>query len=661
MTPARLRLLACMMLGAGIAGAAAQTATAPTFDALLHTRRLLRSGAQGQKVRVGVISNGASFYTTLARQRILPPITFYGGDASHGDEGDWMLQIVHRIAPRARLAFCPGGPPGRTVACARDLVAQFHADIVVDDTNPQPVYAFPDDKDIGYAELSREHPDVLFFTGAGNNGGGYYEGRWTPTEIMLHDVRYEAQDFGASLGGPGDPYERLGAPPGAAVSVVLGTNADPNGSPRCSTSNPDVTLALVDGADEVLRSVHGRCPVLSLSDPQPPRDARSLSILVLLPPGRQLADLRLKLVAIHVGGEGVTPLPLEYWTRGGAGNSATMPHLIAVAAVDPNTGWHERFLFEPFANSGPQCMQYLHDGVRWTALPAPRCYRQPAFVVPDGMPVVMPGTGEERYAPFYGNSAAGPAAAGVAALLLSAHVPAKEIIGLLERTAIPQGDAPGWNAHYGYGVLDADAAAARAGALPPVRRPLPATGIVPLFHRTAAFLEDQQLARQARQGDRAALKQLRGAAQEGQADAQAWLARYEHDIGNEALAAHWALMAADRGEPYAQNLLGSLYNRGWGVPTDPRAAQAWWWRAARTGLPAAMYNMGTTLTDGRGAPANPEVGYALMRAAFVRGLRIPAMVRAMALARLHMTFGQIGAAERLVPRFASDPGSIPPP
>ncbi len=661
MTPARLRLIACIVLAAGIARAAAQTVTAPTFDVLLHTRRLLHSGDLGQGVRVGVISNGTSFYTTLARQRILPSITFYGGDASHGDEGDWMLQILHRIAPGARLAFCPGGPPGRTVACARDLVRQFHADIVVDDTNPQPVYAFPDDKEIGYAELAREHPDVLFFTGAGNNGGGYYEGRWTPTAMMLHDIRYEAQDFGASMGGPGDPYERLTAPPGAAVAVVLGTSADPNDSPRCPTSNPDVTLALVEGSDEVLRSVHGRCPVLSLSDLHPPRDPSSLGILVLLPPGRSPVDLRLKLVAVQLDGDTVTPLPLEYWTGGGAGNSATTPHLISVAAVDPNTGWHERYLYEPFANSGPQCMQYRHTGVRWTPLAAPRCYRQPAFVVPDGLPVVMAGAGEERYAPFSGDSAAGPAAAGVAALLLSAHVPARGMIGLLERTAIPQGEAPGWNAHYGYGLLDADAAAARAGALPPGRQGSPATGIIPLFHRTATFLEDRQRARQARQGDRAALAQLRSAAQQGRADAETWLARYEHDIGNEALAAHWALLAADRGEPAAQNLLGSLYSRGWGVPRDPRAAQAWWWRAARAGLPAAMYNMGSTLSEGRGAPGNPVVGYALMRAAFVRGLRFPAMVRAMALARLRMKFGQIGAAERLVPRFASDPGSIPPP
>ncbi len=661
MTPARVRLLACMMLGAGIAGAGAQTVLAPGFDALLHTHRLLSSGDRGQGVRVGVISNGASFYTTLVRQRILPTVMFYGGDASHGDEGDWMLQIVHRIAPGARLAFCPGGPSGRTVACARDLVRQFHADVVVDDTNPQPVYAFPDDKDIGYTRLSREHPDVLFFTGAGNNGGGYYEGRWTPTALMLHDVRYDAQDFGASMGRPGDPYERVTAPPGAGVSVELGTNADPNDPPRCSASNPEVTLALVAGADEVLRSVHGRCPVLSLSDPHPPRDAGSLSILVLLPPGRRLANLRLKLVAIHRGSEGVTPLPLQYWTRGGAGNSATMPHLIAVAAVDPNTGWHERYLYEPFANSGPQCMQYLHAGTRWTALPAPRCYRQPAFVVPDGMPVVMPGTGEERYAPFSGDSSAGPAAAGVAALLLSAHVPATRIIRLLERTAIPQGDAPGWDPHYGYGLLDADAAAAQAGALPPVRRDPPVTGIIPLFHRTAAFLEDQQLAQQARQGDRAALRQLRNAAQAGHADAEAWFARYAHDIGNEALAARWALLAADRGEPEAQDLLGSLYNRGWGVPRDLRAAQAWWWRAACAGLPAAMYNMGITLTDGHSGPANLEVAYALMRAAYLRGLRFPAMVRVMALARLRMTFGQIGAAERLAPRFASNPGSIPAP
>jgi subtilisin family serine protease len=653
---------ACIfLLAAVIPYAGGQGIAAPSFGALLHTGRLRQAGYKGQGVRVGMISNGASSYTTLAQQGILPAVAFYGGDRSRGDEGDWMLQIVHRIAPEARLAFCPGGPPGRTVACARDLIQKFHAGIVVDDTNPQPVFEFPTAKEIGYRALTREYPYVLFFTGAGNNGGGYYEGSWTPTPLVIDGVRYQAQDFGRSRGSQSDPYERVDVPPGRGVKILLGTNADPNGQPLCSTGSPEVTLVLLGALDRVLESARTRCPVLTVSDPAPPHGSNPLRLAVLLPEASHPAGFRLKLVTLVLGGQGVSPLPLEYRSGGGAGNSATARNLVSVAAIDPNTGWQQRYLYEAFANAGPQCMDYDHGASRWTRLPAPRCFRQPVFVVPDKMRVVMPGPDEERYVAFSGDSAAGPAAAGVTALLLSAHVPADRVIGLLEKTALPQVDAPGWNAHYGYGLINADAAAVDAGILAPTQDAKAVARDIPLFQPTPAFIDDRRLALQARQGDPSALARLQGAAQAGEENAEAWLAQYEHGIGNETLAAHWAEAAADQGEPTAQSLLGSMYNRGWGVTMDPRAAQAWWWRAARAGVAAAMFNMGTTLAGGRGAPADPELGYALMRAAFLRGMRFPPMLNALSRARLRMHFDQIATAERLASRFASHPAAIPPP
>lgn len=60
-------------------------------------------------------------------------------------------------------------------------------------------------------------------------------------------------------------------------------------------------------------------------------------------------------------------------------------------------------------------------------------------------------------------------------------------------------------------------------------------------------------------------------------------------------------------------------------------------------------------------PANPALGYALMRAAFLRGKRFPRMSRAMAQARLRMGLAPSAAAERRARRFGTDPGSIPRP
>lgn len=681
--------MAACVAALGLQGAAAQDASTPDLGRLLHTYRLRHAGYEGQGIRIGVVSDGASNYAALVAQSVLPPdVTFVGRDPSHGDEGDWMLQIVHQIAPQARLGFCPGGSPQDTGECARQLVSDFHADLVVDDTNPQPVFDFPSPKAIAFAEIAVAHPDVLFFTGAGNNGGGYYQGPWTPVPLLINGTRYLAQDFGRSLGGASDPYETVSLPAGPAAAVMLGTSAHPtNESGDCSAENPEVTLALLDARDDLLASTTGRCPLLHLQyrralSPfgprapafrRPPLPSRpfplafppeKVRIVVLVPVESSLGAFNLKLVAI-LGGQGTSPIPLGYHTDGAAGNSATTQHLIAVAAVDPNSGWHDRYLYEGFANSGPQCLYYQRNiSGGWTRLPGPQCMQQPAFVVPDRDRVLVGTPKGDEYRPFQGDSAAGPAAAGVAALLLSARVPASRVVPLLEQTAIPQSNAPGWNAHYGYGLLDADAAAVAAGLLPAVQEGGSdiETGFRPAaFHPSPAFFNDRGLSERAHQGDGQALSQLQAEARTGDADAQTWLAMYAHDIGNDAMAARWALSAAAQGESAAQNFLGSMYNRGWGVPMDPRAAQAWWLRAARAGVAAAIFNMGVTIESGRGAPPDLMQGYALMRAAALRGFRFPPANSEIARARGQLTAPQLEMAESLAARYAVDPASIPVP
>lgn len=178
---------------------------------------------------------------------------------------------------------------------------------------------------------------------------------------------------------------------------------------------------------------------------------------------------------------------------------------------------------------------------------------------------------------------------------------------------------------------------------------------------TPVFLQDRSLSQQAGRGDHQALTQLQDAAQAGDADAQTWLAMYAQGVEDDATAARWALSAAALGEPTAQGFLGSMYNRGWGVPMDPRAAQAWWLRAARAGVAAAMYNMGTTIAGGRGAPADLEFGYALMRAAALRGFNFPPMNFEIARVRGQLDAWQIRNGENLAARYAGDPVSIPVP
>jgi TPR repeat protein len=61
---------------------------------------------------------------------------------------------------------------------------------------------------------------------------------------------------------------------------------------------------------------------------------------------------------------------------------------------------------------------------------------------------------------------------------------------------------------------------------------------------------------------------------------------------------------AEQGIPQAQNVLGTMYNNGQGVPQDHAEAGNLWRLAAAQGLAAAQFNLGTLFANGRGVPQN---------------------------------------------------------
>ena len=588
---------------------------------ILHVTRLWHAGDEGQGIRVGVISGGASNLRVLARSGILPADVVRFG-RGRGDEGDWMMQVVHDIAPRARLAFCPGGAPQRTVACARRLIDRFHAAIVVDDINPQPVFFAPTAKARGYAQLLRHHPQVLFFTGAGNNGGGYDETSWHAKRVRVGRQWRYAETFGTAA----RPYARLWVPPGAQAVVLLGTNGRAARLGRCLSEAPATRLLVTNRVGRVLGQAFRDCPAVSVRL-RNHRGRMARWRIYILRTHRSWPEGAIKLVAMRTG-LGVSPLRLSPHTNGGAGNSATSPGLMAVAAVDPNSGDQGRYLPEAYANGGPQCLDYTGHQSRRDRPPSPVCVHQPVFAAPDRTLVAMLAhtTQGYRYRPFSGDSAAGPAAAGVAALLLSASIPAQRIESLLKATARPQQSERPWDPRTGHGLIDADAAAVAAGVLAAGHH-TPRSAPIAWRRNRSALRYDQQLLPAARAGDRAAARALK--------------------------------RRAEAGDAIAQSLLGTLYNRGWGVGMDPRAAHAWWTRAARAGVINALYNLGVTWSVGRGATADPTQGYALMRAAQLRGFSFPGMSTTLRHFRALLGAHARLRAGRLARQYGADPANIP--
>jgi TPR repeat protein len=98
-------------------------------------------------------------------------------------------------------------------------------------------------------------------------------------------------------------------------------------------------------------------------------------------------------------------------------------------------------------------------------------------------------------------------------------------------------------------------------------------------------------------------------AQSGDAETEYRIARmihYDQLEGEDAEAARWYRMAADRGHAAAQNNLGLLHEQGRGVEADPAAAVAWYRRAAEQNLVAAQVNLARCYDQGIGLAENPE-------------------------------------------------------
>ena len=64
------------------------------------------------------------------------------------------------------------------------------------------------------------------------------------------------------------------------------------------------------------------------------------------------------------------------------------------------------------------------------------------------------------------------------------------------------------------------------------------------------------------------------------------------------------LPEAEKGDPYAQHMLGFLYANGRGVELKPERTVHWWQQAANQGFAPAQYTLGSLYRKGLGVPYN---------------------------------------------------------
>lgn len=403
-------------------------------DAAMRANRVRADlGFSGRGVSVGIISDSLRDLATSVNSGDLPAtLTIVNGqdgaaDANALDEGRALAEIVHDLAPGARLLFHSAQTSLDFITAVRALTAA-GSHVIVDDLGffDQPVY---EDGSIAQAVQEASARGVIYVSAAGNDARRHYRGVYT--EFVPTDGTTPLHDFG---GGNTRLNVRISAE-GVAVLVLQWPNLFDG-----SANTADYDLLLVDSNGNTL----------AISDDAQLRvQAPPIEVIVYSNPANR--PVTASLVIRRVGGE---TLPLTVNVLGNAtitdravasGSISGHPcvrDVIAVGAVDANEPGFDTL--ENFSSQGPCEIVFPRRELR----------TKPDVAGADGVLTSLP-----DFTPFFGTSAAAPHVAAVAALLIEASggpgaLSPAQVRNTL-RVAAVDADVPGVDNRFGHGVVDA--------------------------------------------------------------------------------------------------------------------------------------------------------------------------------------------------------------
>ena len=402
----------------------------------------------GSGITVGVLSDGVDSLGALVASGDLPPdVEVLEDPAASGSEGTAMLEIVHDVAPGARLLFATAfGGKGNFADNIRALRAA-GADVIVDDVAYFNEAVFQDD--VVAAAVDEVVADgALYFSSAGNSGrvdagtAGVWEGDFTDSGFVLDNAAVHA------------------FAPGEVSNVVVRDApfvytlqwAEPQGR---ASSDYDLVLAdagltrvlaastnVQDGSQDPFEQIDSRFT-----------DDTGARLLVIRRSGE---DRFLHMNTIR----GV----LAIGTDGQTSGHAAARGAIGVAAVDARRAGPEGFdgsePAQAFSSDGPRRVFFETDG---RAIPSAESSvtggelrQKPDLAAADCVSTATPG-----FEVFCGTSAAAPHAAAIAALLLElrpdlAQDP-RRLVSALRSTALDLG-GDDLDRNVGSGLIDALAA-----------------------------------------------------------------------------------------------------------------------------------------------------------------------------------------------------------
>src|SRR4051794_9749398 len=450
-----------------------------------------RLGVSGIGITVGVLSDGVdSLRQSVASGDLPPDVQVLPGAAGSGDEGTAMLQIVHDLAPKARLAFATANDGPDALADNIRALRAAGADVLVDDVLYFGESPFQDGP-IAQAVLDVTRDGAVYLSSAGNEGSvdagtsGNYEATFTPSGRFIGKFAGVAHDFDA---GPAvqaaDPLSTTSA----GQPTVLQW-AEPLGA-----ASVDYDLYVLNQADEVVAfsntvqngdddAFEGlflpfsatplRLAVTRFSGPD-----RYFQLTTF--GGRFRADGALQAFATPGVTRGHSAVPAAISV---AAAPAATPYPFALEDGDPPNpaGPYPRSFTsdqqpERFSSDGPRRVFFTPRGAPLTpgdlTATGGVVRAKPDLTAADGVSTTLVG-----FKPFFGTSAAAPHAAAIAALALSGRpgISPARLRAALRRTSLDLGRR-GRDRDTGAGVVLAgallDAVGARAQPYAVVGQPV---------------------------------------------------------------------------------------------------------------------------------------------------------------------------------------------
>jgi hypothetical protein len=337
----------------------------------------------------------------------------------YDNEGLAMAELVHQSAPGAQLYFASGDGGPDALAAAVTALQNAGCTVIVDDLTywQEPFFQITGAVDLAIRAAAAS--GVSYITSAGNAGAAAYQAAFAPADVTLLDGSAAA----AQVFSNGTPYQTLMLQGGVTTTIALQWAVP---WPASGQTVPDLlTCGLFDASGALVASGtqagastspagYGTAPETLLTFTPAETSQYRLYIAGDLPAGVTFKYI------LYGTLDGATTVPGTIddpaATAGTVAGHAMMPAVTAVGAVDfattPAYGSPVSYA-SYYSSAGGSQLLFDWQG---NALTTPRAVPQPALLAPVGAATTVAG-----FAPFTGTSAAAPAVAAVAALMLQAN------------------------------------------------------------------------------------------------------------------------------------------------------------------------------------------------------------------------------------------------